>query len=150
MHLDGLAEAHVVGQAAAQAQLAHPHQPAQPDQLVGAEHPVEPVGGSCSLAHRLVAHLGCQPLELGVGLLVHLHREPAHLGGAGRVAPSAVSAGMLEPCRASCASWRARRSAVEPSTFHSPPIRTSGSVAAASARNSSGEMGVPPSAADRS
>ena len=80
--LHGLAEAHVVGQQRAQAQLAHAHQPAQPDALVGAEHAVEPFLGVVPLAHRLVPHLGCQPLQLGVGLLVHLHRESAHLGGA--------------------------------------------------------------------
>ena len=80
--LHGLAQAHVVGQQRAQAQLAHAHQPAQPDALVGAEHAVEPLPGVVPLPHRLVPHLGSQPLQLGVGLLVHLHRESAHLGGA--------------------------------------------------------------------
>ena len=66
------------------------------------------------------------------------------------VAPRAVSAGMPGECSASCASCRARRSALSPSSVHSPPMRTSGWVAAARARNSSSLICRPPSAACRS
>ena len=66
------------------------------------------------------------------------------------VAPRAVSAGMPGECSASCASCRARRSALSPSSVHSPPMRTSGWVAAARARNSSSLICRPPRAACRS
>ena len=59
-------------------------------------------------------------------------------------------AGIDEPCRAIAARALARASARPFSARHSPPIRTSGCVAAASAWNSSALISRPPSDARRS
>ena len=65
-------------------------------------------------------------------------------------APSAVMAGMPGLCSADAAIARARASAFGLSARHSPPRRTSGWVAAASARSSSTLISRPPSDAFRS
>ena len=76
--LDGLAEAHVVGEQRPKSELAHAHEPAQARLLVRTQEAVEPGRRLHRPAQGRVAQLRCQAGQIAVGL-DHAHDDAAHV-----------------------------------------------------------------------